>query len=152
MSKVIETDHRLTDPLLKKHLQHIIQKPMWDVCPYHGYRDCMHENFVYPRNGKVVIYINPPFSTLKRFALKAFDLADSGIPIILVVPVNQRNFFNRIYISTDRILSAHWIVLKNFKWGNFKDKYSCGLMLFNIKNFESGKISVIDRKNLTQNQ
>jgi hypothetical protein len=134
IENVKESDHRVTSPKLKRYLANRYRKPLMDVCPLRGGRDCLSENFLYPRDNDVIIYFNPPFSQLRRFAKKVFDLANAGVEVILVVPINQRTFLNRKYITLEVMNQASWCFLKNFRWGeDFRECYPAALMVFNLE-------------------
>ena len=97
-----ETDHRRTPSVVLDYLKATYGN-YFDPCPFKSTSDCFANDFLWPEERKVPIFINPPFSELKRWVLLASDLYERAqYETVIVLCALQRKTLSSLYFR-DRV-------------------------------------------------
>lgn len=97
-----ERDHRSTP----QHVLDYITRNFgtyFDPCPLHSRHDCFSRSFNWPDKKETPIFINPPFSELKRWVILASDLFERAkYKNVIVLCGIQRKTMSSLYFR-DRV-------------------------------------------------
>jgi len=110
MTSVLEQDHRSTPSEI---LDYITQTygPYFDPCPLHSKENCFAKGFEWPKERKTPIFINPPFSQLKKFVLLASDLYERAqYETVILLCGFQRKTLSSLYFR-DRVIGKTQVVI-----------------------------------------
>ena len=92
-----ERDHQATPHEITDYVRETWGE-FFDPCPLHGKKDCFKKTFKWPEKKSTPIFINPPFSQLKRWVLLGADLCEKlQYETVIVLSAIQKKTLSRLY-------------------------------------------------------